>query len=194
MEVFVIKHEDLRIKKSKHKVKTAFINLMFQKNICDITITELTKKAQITRRTFYAHYAKVEDVMNDIENEIVEKITSTFCSYNFFSPSFEILNFLNDINKIVLEDIFLFEKIVLEKKYTYIIFNIKNQFKNSLIRHYPHYNLENQHFIHCFCEAISSSLTALYYNWIEHNDDMDIYELVEHACPIFKHQLNLAFY
>lgn len=48
--------EDLRVKKTKKALSTAFINLLKEKHFEDITINELCDKAEIRRATFYKHY------------------------------------------------------------------------------------------------------------------------------------------
>lgn len=65
---------DKRVVKTKTAVFSSFKELVEQKDISEITISELTQKAGITRSTFYMYYDTVADVRDDIENEIMERI------------------------------------------------------------------------------------------------------------------------
>ena len=47
----------------KEQVTTAFIRLLREKNINDISISELTERAQVGRVSFYRNYASKEDVL-----------------------------------------------------------------------------------------------------------------------------------
>lgn len=65
---------DKRVIKTKNAVHEAFKELVQVKDMSDITISELTQKANITRSTFYMYYNTVNDVRTDIENGILERI------------------------------------------------------------------------------------------------------------------------
>ncbi len=65
---------DKRVVKTKNAIFDAFKQLVQQKDMADISISELTQKANITRSTFYMYYDTVGDVRSDIENEIVARI------------------------------------------------------------------------------------------------------------------------
>lgn len=65
---------DKRVIKTKNAIFEAFKQLVEQKDMADITISELTQKANITRSTFYMYYNTVSDVRSDIENEIIARI------------------------------------------------------------------------------------------------------------------------
>ena len=45
------KHSDRRVKKTKKAIQDALMTLMDKKNISDITIIELTKEADVNRKT-----------------------------------------------------------------------------------------------------------------------------------------------
>lgn len=57
---------DRRIVKTKRSIAIALLQLLAEKPLEDITITELTLKADINRKTFYLHYASIEDVAQEL--------------------------------------------------------------------------------------------------------------------------------
>lgn len=65
---------DKRVIKTKNAIFDAFKQLVQEKDMSDITISELTQKANITRSTFYMYYDTVGDVRTDIENGIIARI------------------------------------------------------------------------------------------------------------------------
>ena len=65
---------DKRVIKTKNAIFEAFKQLVQEKDMSDITISELTQKANITRSTFYMYYNTVGDVRTDIENIIMARI------------------------------------------------------------------------------------------------------------------------
>ena len=62
---------DLRIVKTRTNIKNSLIDLLAEKNVSKITVTELAEKAMINRKTFYRHYHTVQDVVDDINYDIV---------------------------------------------------------------------------------------------------------------------------
>lgn len=65
---------DKRILKTRHAVRSAFRQLIQQKEMSEITISELTKAANITRSTFYMYYSDVSDVCDEMENEVLRRM------------------------------------------------------------------------------------------------------------------------
>lgn len=62
---------DLRVIKTKRVIRGALIELMSEKGISDITVSELSERAMINRKTFYRHYREISDVVTELENEIL---------------------------------------------------------------------------------------------------------------------------
>ena len=59
---------DLRIVKTRTNIKNSLIDLLAEKNVSKITVTELAEKAMINRKTFYRHYNTVQDVVDVISH------------------------------------------------------------------------------------------------------------------------------
>lgn len=70
------------IKKSSHKnatrsrllIKTAFAELLNEKDMNKITVTDIVDRANISRGTFYAHYLDVYDLYAAIQTNMIEAI------------------------------------------------------------------------------------------------------------------------
>ena len=65
---------DKRVIKTKHAIYKAFVELLNEKDINQITITDVAKKANINRKTFYNYYSDINDVMEEIENLVVANV------------------------------------------------------------------------------------------------------------------------
>ena len=66
--------EDRRIRRTKKLLKHALAQLMDEKEFKDITVKDITERADLNRGTFYLHYTDTYDILNKIENEILENI------------------------------------------------------------------------------------------------------------------------
>jgi AcrR family transcriptional regulator len=68
-----VKNLNSASRKTKQKIKETFAELMNEKHeLAHITVTELVKRAGITRSSFYTHYDNIYDVASDIQNETME--------------------------------------------------------------------------------------------------------------------------
>lgn len=68
---------DRRIRKSKEAIKDALVDLLKKQSLDQLTVSELTKAADISRSTFYLHYQNIDDLIDSIEQELAEHITSS---------------------------------------------------------------------------------------------------------------------
>ena len=66
---------DKRIKKTKQKIKSKYIELMLQKEPNTIQVKELCKQANINRSTFYERYGYIDKLIDEIIEEEVTKIS-----------------------------------------------------------------------------------------------------------------------
>ena len=65
-----MKNPERRVRTSKKLLRNALMELLTEKSLRSITVKELCARAALNRGTFYAHYADVYDLMNQIETEM----------------------------------------------------------------------------------------------------------------------------
>lgn len=56
---------------TKEKIKTAFIDLVHEKGFEAMTVSDIARKCDINRGTFYLHYVDKYDLMNKLEEEVM---------------------------------------------------------------------------------------------------------------------------
>ena len=60
--------------RSRNMIKKAFFDLLSHKSITEITVVDVVNAADISRNTFYAHYNDVYAVLDEMENDFIEKL------------------------------------------------------------------------------------------------------------------------
>lgn len=65
---------DRRAIRTKRMIRTALSELIEEKGFNEISITDLTSRADINRGTFYLHYTDKYDLLEQVENEILTEI------------------------------------------------------------------------------------------------------------------------
>ncbi|MFN4215190.1 TetR/AcrR family transcriptional regulator [Exiguobacterium sp.] len=79
-------HEDLRIKRTKQLIKTAFLDLIDEHGFEAVTVKALTERAGINRGTFYSHYVDkfdlieklIEVIFHEAEQKLIKQIPRVF--------------------------------------------------------------------------------------------------------------------
>ena len=66
--------KDLRVRRTITGIRKSFFELVLEKNYNEISITELTDRAGINRKTFYLHYSSLDDLVSEVEEEIIDEI------------------------------------------------------------------------------------------------------------------------
>lgn len=59
--------------RSRRFIRQAFMELVKEKRLEKITVTDIVSRADINRSTFYAHYADVRALIEEIQQEFVEQ-------------------------------------------------------------------------------------------------------------------------
>jgi AcrR family transcriptional regulator len=60
--------------RSRENIRNAYVELIHEKGSTAVTVRELVERADVNRSTFYAHYQDIYAVLEEIENEIVQKL------------------------------------------------------------------------------------------------------------------------
>lgn len=89
---------DIRVRNTMAAVRKSLIDLMGEQKFEDITISMLCKNAQISRKTFYMHYASLDDVIIDIGKDIYSQMSDRFKSKG---QDYHMKDVLKDIHEII---------------------------------------------------------------------------------------------
>lgn len=73
-----IMRTDLRILKTKESLHNALLELLNEKALEAITISEICRKAKVNRGTFYLHYNQVEDLFEEYFKEITADLSRSY--------------------------------------------------------------------------------------------------------------------
>ena len=69
---------DRRTKYTKKVIRETFIDLLSEKDISKVTVSEICKIADINRATFYRYYLDVFDLLDKMEDEFVDEVKEAY--------------------------------------------------------------------------------------------------------------------
>ncbi len=64
--------------RSRRLICDALLELLDEKPLDKITVTDITNRADVSRGTFYLHYEKVSDVISELQDAYIEKVDQYF--------------------------------------------------------------------------------------------------------------------
>lgn len=93
---------DRRTKYTKTVIRQALFELLKDKPINKITVTDICKLADINRSTFYSYYEDVYALLTQIQNELFENIVFTLSSKNWFEDLLKLVDENRDLCQVLI--------------------------------------------------------------------------------------------
>ena len=104
---------DRRVIKTKAAIRDVFFELLREKELTKITVAEISRRANIDRKTFYLHYTSVEEILEEFSqermNELVERLRKT----SFFEEPLRLGIIFDVINDMVERDFRYYKDLVI---------------------------------------------------------------------------------
>jgi AcrR family transcriptional regulator len=72
------KEQDRRVRRTRRALREALSDLMAEKGYDQVTIEELTNRADIGRTTFYLHYSAKQDLLLEQFGEMIDQLVAQF--------------------------------------------------------------------------------------------------------------------
>ncbi|MGN1024947.1 MAG: TetR/AcrR family transcriptional regulator [Faecousia sp.] len=99
--------------RSRRLIRESLISLLKEKDISKITVKDIVDRADLNRATFYAHYPDVRGVMEEFENETVERLKTVLAGVRFEKVFQNPTPFLLKINRQLEEDLDFYRTLIL---------------------------------------------------------------------------------
>lgn len=65
--------DDLRYRKTERLIQQTFRELLKEKEYCQISIQELSARAEINRNTFYLHYPSMDALLHKMQTDVINR-------------------------------------------------------------------------------------------------------------------------
>lgn len=178
-----MKKQDIRVEKTLFKIRTAFLDLLDEKEFEQMTVQDILDKAQINRSTFYKYYMN----KNEVALALVNELKSIFVSDLDQRFTISTMEFAKMMRPIFLANQDLVRKVSrIRTPKIHFLEDLREMVKIAYVKYQRHcsdFSLEELYFQgHLFATV---SLTVLQY-FIEH--DIEIFDsqiLIENITEVF---------
>ena len=177
--------------RSRKLIRQAFVELLTEKDIEKITVTDIITRADINRGTFYAHYSDTRAVIEQIENEIIEKMLEFLAEFRFRNFFKNPLPLLLKISRYLEEDLEFYRILINSNGSEQFLMKLKNTFVQHMktdtdipqeVKESPAFLIRAQFF--------AGGLVNLYQVWFRREMDISIEEITSELSKIIVSSAN----
>ncbi len=172
-----LRKTDLRIVKTKRAIRQAFAELMSRKAIEDITVSEVAAEALINRKTFYAHYAGVHEIVSEIEDEIIAFLQKMLAQKRFEDILGDPYALFRDVMQIINQDIDVYGRLLTETGNSNLVQKIIQMTRQQICAAYANEAPVDRQTLDMTVYFILSGLLAVFTEWYNTGRSQPIEEL-----------------
>lgn len=103
--------ENRSARRSRRLIRQAFEQLLSERDFSKITVIDIVARADLNRSTFYAHYPDIYGIVEEMQEEIIQKHLQLFSDLQYRNILKDPMPYLNCITSTMRESVALTEKI-----------------------------------------------------------------------------------
>lgn len=143
-----------RKRESCEKIERAFVNLLQEREIKEISVSDIIKETGLNRSTFYANYLDIYDLADKTRQRLANEFSDLFADYDYFNEHSGALRMFTHIkeNPIFYKTYF---KLCYKDEHLISVYDVKR----------AHYEFENKN-IQYHIEFFRNGLNAIIKMWL----------------------------
>jgi len=139
---------------------------MGQKDIADISVTELAQEADVNRKTFYSHYSSVYDVLDEIEDDLASRMTRIIQETDFTRRDWNLSPVFKHFTELINEDAALFRYLFDENNQSHLFQKVRIVLKQKIMDDTASRSQLSAENLNYVSEFIASGTLSAYRSWL----------------------------
>ena len=174
---------------TKKKITSAFLHLLIE-HPEEISVTEIVKRAEINRGTFYLHFENIKAVEKHIESELANNFKDLELDFRQVQIDQTPEIILNKFNEILLKDLDFYRLFITAASETNLMDTIKKSLLVSISNNFKvmQYVMNYERF-KTVVQYIAGGAINVYTDWFKGNIDCPIEELSKNLALLIKRGL-----
>ena len=158
---------DRRMIRTKEAIRGALLRLLSQKDASRINVSELTEAAEISRKTFYLHYASVDDALAELESEIEQQVISGLRSGDLWTEGDSLYAILSRVDESLRKnrDYALYLQNCSSR--FFILYRLKDAVKETVLEMKREQSPEDDPDWSVAADFAVTGIVSMYYEWIK---------------------------
>ncbi|MBR1529028.1 MAG: TetR/AcrR family transcriptional regulator [Oscillospiraceae bacterium] len=168
---------DRRVQKTRSAIQQAYLSLLMEKKSMKMTVTELARRANIDRKTFYLHYDTTDDVMRDYNKQLITRLLTLLNQQDFFNQTFNTVSLYSALNQIISENLEFFKHIASVDYYDSFWEQSKEALTAGICSMYREKIVVNEDVMHLYSRFALAGTLEIYREWLKGNLPFSMEEL-----------------
>lgn len=177
----VQRQEDMRTRKTRTAIRKAFREMLKEMDYDQISIKELTERADINRRTFYLHYASIDELLNELIDEIADGYVQKTHSMHGYSDQKEIAR---EFLLYFAQQDELHEKIICDVNFKYISDRINRRISDNNQKHVDDLGKVSPYMKNIIIAYLNMSCLGMYRKWVADKKKIPLDEFIDVATEL----------
>ena len=171
--------QDKRCVKTKKVIRNAMVKLITEsdKDISKLTVTEISREANINRKTFYAHYQTVPDAIECFKKDVTEDIVNLVKKYDIFSDKFKPVTLFDGINSLIENDMDFYRLVVAAEDKIVFAESVRDAVRDALLEMSEGKVVCNKLAMSLVIDFMLCGIACLYKDWLLTNKGITLNEL-----------------
>lgn len=179
--------KDKRSRKTVSAIQNTLLQLLCSRRVREIKIVDLCTAADINRTTFYLHYAGITDVLDELRDEITERVfAATDPTTDFLDPQ-DPLPFLTTATGVFETYPHFADFIRHSQDADVFLTKLKNEFTAKLCRRYLQScenGEENAECAECVFRFLTAGVLDTYTEWLKSDRSVAFSTILAKCAPI----------
>ena len=172
---------DRRILRTKHAIRQAFLSLLADRAFEDITVSALSERAGINRKTFYLHYNSTRELFDEIRREESIRISRLPCWKKLGKEELDPYEVFLEMNKLIEQDRPLYRALLSPVSSLAVLQKVKEKvFESDELKAIRRQRPDIDYYL----EYTISGLFSLYLRWLSDPNHISIEELARVATEL----------
>ena len=155
------------------------MELVIEKGSSQVNISELARRANIDRKTFYLHYASTDDVLIEYVEKQFSRIVSAMEEHHYFDDPFNEEKLIDLLDRFYKEEEELLLAVAGSDAYDDLWRKVHDILADKVVGLYSqHVNISREEII-VFYDFFSAGVIEVYRRWVRKKYNCDLYHLVE---------------
>lgn len=171
---------DRRVARTKAALTAALFELLAEKDFAKISITELARRADVDRKTFYLHYQSVDELLEEFYEERLRGLREALEREGVFrGNNLDMVGFFRVLCGQVAEDMTLFRRLAQGTGYTYYMERVRALLRTAIENYYRARGGQSEAELRLLGEFYAAAIMRTYLVWVKGELDMDETALAE---------------
>lgn len=157
--------QDRRVVRTKKALAQALFDLCGEKEFERITVTELTDRANVDRKTFYLHYKSVGDILEDFYAEHMTRLQETL-EGEARPDTLDVPGFFRTLNGLLEENLELYQRLARGPAYDFFRERLREILRRRVLRDLENKTVGDREALPLYAEFYTDGVLGVYLEWL----------------------------